>query len=181
MGLTLLLVDWLPGLGIGQALGAFAGAGTSTAALQAAIAAFGTDPATGYSVAYPLGVAVPILLLGLYNALRKPAIDAGAASALHVEEIDVDEFSVLGMTLVAARDLSPLGIRVVTIAPGTINTPAYGKAGDQLEQYWGPQVPFPKRLGRPEEYASLAVFMIESGYMNAESVRLDGGIRMAPR
>src|SRR5215208_7386618 len=53
---------------------------------------------------------------------------------------------VLGMTLVAARDLSPLGIRVVTIAPGTINTPAYGKAADQLEQYWAPQVPFPKRM-----------------------------------
>ena len=51
------------------------------------------------------------------------------------------------MTLVAARDLSPLGIRVNTIAPGTINTPAYGKAADQLEQYWGPQVPFPKRMG----------------------------------
>ena len=60
---------------------------------------------------------------------------------------------VLGMTLVAARDLSPLGIRVVTIAPGTINTPAYGKAVDQLEQYWGPQVPFPKRMGRSTEYA----------------------------
>ena len=58
------------------------------------------------------------------------------------------------MTLVAARDLSPLGIRVVTIAPGTINTPAYGKAADQLEQYWGPQVPFPKRMGRSTEYAA---------------------------
>ena len=56
---------------------------------------------------------------------------------------------VVGMTLVAARDLSPLGIRVVTIAPGTFLTPAYGKAGDQLEAYWGPQVPHPKRMGRP--------------------------------
>ena len=61
---------------------------------------------------------------------------------------------VIGMTLVAARDLSPLGIRVVTIAPGTINTPAYGKAADQLEAYWGGQVPFPKRMGRSTEYAS---------------------------
>ena len=60
------------------------------------------------------------------------------------------------MTLVAARDLSPLGIRVVTIAPGTINTPAYGKAADQLEAYWGGQVPFPKRMGRSTEYATLA-------------------------
>ncbi len=57
---------------------------------------------------------------------------------------------VIGMTLVAARDLSPLGIRVITIAPGTILTPAYGKAGDQLEAYWGPQVPHPKRMGRSD-------------------------------
>ena len=54
---------------------------------------------------------------------------------------------VVGMTLVAARDLSPLGIRVVTIAPGTFLTPAYGKAGDQLEAYWGPQVPHPQAHG----------------------------------
>jgi NAD(P)-dependent dehydrogenase (short-subunit alcohol dehydrogenase family) len=51
----------------------------------------------------------------------------------------------------------------------------------QVQDALGAQVPFPKRLGRPEEYAALAVFMIESGYMNAEAVRLDGGIRMAPR
>ena len=88
---------------------------------------------------------------------------------------------VLGMTLVAARDLSPLGIRVCAIAPGTINTPAYGKAADQLEQYWGPQVPFPKRMGRSTEYAQLAQAIAENDYLNGEVIRLDGGLRFPPR
>ncbi|MDR3663737.1 MAG: SDR family NAD(P)-dependent oxidoreductase [Mycobacterium sp.] len=88
---------------------------------------------------------------------------------------------VLGMTLVAARDLSPLGIRVVTIAPGTINTPAYGKAADQLEQYWGPQVPFPKRMGRSTEYAQLTQSIVENDYLNGEIIRLDGALRFPPR
>ncbi|WP_131809796.1 SDR family oxidoreductase, partial [Mycolicibacterium fortuitum] len=88
---------------------------------------------------------------------------------------------VLGMTLVAARDLSPLGIRVCTIAPGTINTPAYGKAADQLEQYWGPQVPFPKRMGRSTEYAQLAQSIIENDYLNGEIIRLDGALRFPPK
>lgn len=88
---------------------------------------------------------------------------------------------VVGMTLVAARDLSPLGIRVVTIAPGTVNTPAYGKAADQLEQYWGPQVPFPKRMGRSTEYAQLATSIIENDYLNGEVIRLDGALRFGPK
>ncbi|MGU3501169.1 SDR family NAD(P)-dependent oxidoreductase [Mycobacterium sp. C31M] len=88
---------------------------------------------------------------------------------------------VLGMTLVAARDLSPLGIRVNTIAPGTINTPAYGKAADQLEQYWAPQIPFPKRMGRSTEYAQLAQSIIENDYLNGEIIRLDGALRFPPK
>ncbi|RDI45121.1 SDR family NAD(P)-dependent oxidoreductase [Nocardia mexicana] len=88
---------------------------------------------------------------------------------------------VVGMTLVAARDLSPLGIRVVTIAPGTVNTPAYGQAADQLEQHWGPQVPFPKRMGRSHEYAQLATSIIENDYLNGEVIRLDGALRFPPK
>jgi NAD(P)-dependent dehydrogenase (short-subunit alcohol dehydrogenase family) len=88
---------------------------------------------------------------------------------------------VIGMTLVAARDLSPLGIRVVGIAPGTINTPAYGKAADQLEQYWAPQIPFPKRMGRSEEYAQLAQAIIENNYLNGDVIRLDGALRFPPK
>jgi len=88
---------------------------------------------------------------------------------------------VIGMTLNAARDLSPLGIRVMTIAPGTINTPAYGKAADQLEAYWGPQVPFPKRMGRAAEYAQLTQSVIENDYLNGEIIRLDGALRFPPK
>ena len=88
---------------------------------------------------------------------------------------------VVGMTLVAARDLSPLGIRVVTIAPGTFLTPAYGKAGPQLEAYWGPQVPHPPRMGRSPEYATLVASIVENDYLNGEVIRLDGALRFPPK
>ena len=64
---------------------------------------------------------------------------------------------------------------------GTINTPAYGKAADQLEQYWGPQVPFPKRMGRSVEYAQLAQSIVENDYLNGEVIRLDGALRFPPK
>ena len=88
---------------------------------------------------------------------------------------------VVSMTLVAARDLSPVGIRVVTIAPGTFLTPAYGKAGDQLEAYWGPQIPYPKRMGRPAEYAAMVQSICENDYLNGEVIRLDGALRFPPK
>jgi NAD(P)-dependent dehydrogenase (short-subunit alcohol dehydrogenase family) len=88
---------------------------------------------------------------------------------------------VVSMTLVAARDLSPLGIRVVTIAPGTVLTPAYGRSGDQLEAYWGPQIPYPKRMGQPPEYAALVAHICENDYLNGEVIRLDGALRFPPK
>src|ERR1700734_629491 len=88
---------------------------------------------------------------------------------------------VVGMTLVAARDLSPMGIRVVTIAPGTFLTPAYGQAGDQLEAYWGPQIPFPKRMGRSPEYGAFVQSIVENDYLNGEVIRLDGALRFPPK
>ena len=88
---------------------------------------------------------------------------------------------VVSMTLVAARDLSPLGIRVVTIAPGTFLTPAYGQASDQLEAYWGPQVPFPKRMGRSTEYGAFVQSIVENDYLNGEVIRLDGALRFPPK
>jgi NAD(P)-dependent dehydrogenase (short-subunit alcohol dehydrogenase family) len=88
---------------------------------------------------------------------------------------------VIGMTLVAARDLSPLGVRVVSIAPGTFLTPAYGKAGDQVEAHWGPQVPHPKRMGRSPEYAALVQSICENDYLNGEVIRLDGALRFPPK
>jgi NAD(P)-dependent dehydrogenase (short-subunit alcohol dehydrogenase family) len=88
---------------------------------------------------------------------------------------------IISLTLIAARDLSPVGIRVNTIAPGTINTPAYGKAADQIEAYWGPMVPHPRRMGKADEYAQLALAIAENDYLNGEVIRLDGGLRFPPK
>ena len=88
---------------------------------------------------------------------------------------------VLAMTLPIARDLMNEGIRVNTILPGVFKTPMVAMMPPTVQDALGAQVPFPKRLGQPEEYARLACFLIENPYMNAASVRLDGGIRMAPR
>jgi NAD(P)-dependent dehydrogenase (short-subunit alcohol dehydrogenase family) len=85
------------------------------------------------------------------------------------------------MTLPIARDLSREGIRVVTIQPGIFATPAMAGATPQMLESLSAMVPFPKRLGHPEEYASLALEMIRNGYLNGETVRLDGAIRMQPR
>jgi len=88
---------------------------------------------------------------------------------------------ITGMTLTIARDLSQEGIRVNTILPGIFDTPLLAAAPDHVKLALGAMVPFPPRLGRPPEYAALALSMIENGYLNGECVRLDGGIRMAPR
>jgi NAD(P)-dependent dehydrogenase (short-subunit alcohol dehydrogenase family) len=88
---------------------------------------------------------------------------------------------VLAMTLPIARDLMNEGIRVNTILPGVFKTPMVAMMPANVQDALGAQVPFPKRLGKPKEYAHLACFLIENPYMNAASVRLDGGIRMAPR
>ena len=90
---------------------------------------------------------------------------------------------VVGMTLPIARDLSALGIRVNTIAPGLIDTPIYGEgeASDAFKENLGRNVLFPKRLGTAEEFASLALEMVTNSYMNGETMRIDGGIRMPPR
>ncbi len=90
---------------------------------------------------------------------------------------------VVGMTLPVARDLSVIGVRVNTILPGLIDTPIYGEgpASEEFKAKLGTAVLFPKRLGYAEEYASLALEMLRNDYFNAETVRLDAGIRMQPR
>ncbi|MGA2950999.1 MAG: SDR family NAD(P)-dependent oxidoreductase [Caulobacteraceae bacterium] len=88
---------------------------------------------------------------------------------------------VVGMTLPIARDLMGDGIRVNTILPGIFDTPLLQGAPVHVKEALSASVPFPKRLGNPEEYASLALTMITNGYFNGEDVRLDGAIRMAPR
>ena len=90
---------------------------------------------------------------------------------------------IVGMTLPIARDLSAIGVRVNTIAPGLIDTPIYGEgeASDQFKAHLGQSVLFPKRLGYGEELAFMVMDLITNPYMNAEVVRVDGGIRMPPK
>jgi 3-hydroxyacyl-CoA dehydrogenase/3-hydroxy-2-methylbutyryl-CoA dehydrogenase len=88
---------------------------------------------------------------------------------------------IVGLTLPMARDLSGIGIRVNTIAPGLIETPLLGGLPAEVLDALGKSVLYPKRLGKPEEIAQMALSMIENDYMNGECVRVDGGIRMQPR
>jgi NAD(P)-dependent dehydrogenase (short-subunit alcohol dehydrogenase family) len=88
---------------------------------------------------------------------------------------------VVGLTLCAARDLAGSSIRVCTIAPGVMDTPMLGRLREDIKSALEKSVPHPHRLGRPEEYASLACQILENGYLNGETFRLDGAIRMAPR
>jgi NAD(P)-dependent dehydrogenase (short-subunit alcohol dehydrogenase family) len=88
---------------------------------------------------------------------------------------------VIGMTIIAARDLMSHGIRVNTIAPGTMATPLFKAAPKNVVDGLAAHVPFPKRLGEPEEFAALAQHLLENGYINGEVVRIDGAIRFAPR
>ena len=88
---------------------------------------------------------------------------------------------VVGLTLPAARDLARQGIRVCTIAPGLFDTPLLAGLPEEARQALGAQIPFPPRLGRPEEYAQLACHIAENTMLNGETIRLDGAIRMAPK
>ena len=85
------------------------------------------------------------------------------------------------MTLPLARDLATHGIRVATIAPGLFDTPLMQTLPEPVQQALGASVPFPQRLGLPGEFAELALHMVRNGYLNGETVRLDGCLRMAPR
>jgi NAD(P)-dependent dehydrogenase (short-subunit alcohol dehydrogenase family) len=88
---------------------------------------------------------------------------------------------IVGLTLPVARDLAEQGIRVMTIAPGIFDTPLLGTLPDPVRASLASQVPFPKRLGQPDEYAALALQIISNVMLNGETIRLDGAIRMSPR
>ena len=170
-----------------------------------AVKTVGRDKQTGAIKPYPLHqfeLAIQINLVGTFRCIAKsaagmltlePGEDGERGAIVNTASVAAEDGQigqaaysaskggVLAMTLPIARDLMNEGIRVNTILPGVFRTPMVAVMPPQVQEALGAQVPFPKRLGRPEEYAALAVFMIESGYMNAEAVRLDGGIRMAPR
>ncbi|MGN6753880.1 MAG: SDR family NAD(P)-dependent oxidoreductase [Intrasporangium sp.] len=88
---------------------------------------------------------------------------------------------IVGLTLPAARDLAQYGIRVMTIAPGIVETPMLATVSDEFRAGLAAGVPFPQRLARPEEYAQLALAIVEHDYLNGEVIRMDGALRMAPR
>jgi NAD(P)-dependent dehydrogenase (short-subunit alcohol dehydrogenase family) len=165
----------------------------------------GRDKQTGEIKRYPIQqfeLAIQINLIGTFRVLAASA--AGMASLDPLEDgekglivntasvaaqdgqigqaaYSASKAGVLGMALPIARDLMGEGIRVNTILPGVFKTPMVAMMPENVQDALAAQVPFPKRLGQPQEYARLAVFMAENTYLNGEYVRLDGAIRMAPR
>ncbi|MEH7251833.1 3-hydroxyacyl-CoA dehydrogenase [Neobacillus niacini] len=146
---------------------------------------------------------IGINLIGTFNVLRlaanemknnEPLTDSGERGVI-INTASVAAFDgqmgqaaygaskagVAGMTLPVSRDLSGLGIRVNTIAPGIFMTPMAETLPENVVQKLANSVEFPKRLGHPSEFAELATFMMEHEYLNGEVIRLDGGIRMSPR
>ncbi len=113
----------------------------------------------------------------IINTASVAAIDGQMGQAAY----SASKAGVVGMTLPIARDLMNEGIRVNTILPGIVDTPLMQGAPENVKAALAASVPFPKRLGTPDEYASLALEMCRNGYFNGEHVRLDGAIRMAPR
>ncbi|MFI8089419.1 SDR family NAD(P)-dependent oxidoreductase [Streptomyces sp. NPDC086080] len=147
---------------------------------------------------------VAINLIGTFDVIRQAASamstnepDAGGQRGAIVNMASVAAFDgqigqaayaaskggVVGMTLPVARDLSASGIRLNTVAPGLIDTPIYGEGpeAEAFKEQLGSHVLFPKRLGLPEELAAVVLEFLRNDYLNAETVRVDGGIRMPPR
>ena len=171
-----------------------------------AVKTVGRDKASGERKLYPMNqfeLAIGINLVGTFRCISHSAFGMVATDPLGEEgergviintasvaaedgQIGQAAYSaskggVLAMALPIARDLMNDGVRVNTILPGIFKTPMMAMMPPQVQEALAAQVPFPKRLGTAEEYAKLAVFIIENSYLNAESIRLDGGIRMAPR
>ena len=164
----------------------------------------GRDRNTGEIKHFPLdgfNMVIQINLVGTFRCIAKSAagmltlepVDGERGAIVNTASVAAEDGQmgqaaysaskggVVGMTLPIARDLAGEGIRVNTILPGIFSTPLMNAAPPQVKDALAASVPFPKRLGNPEEYASLAAEMIRNPYFNGEDVRLDGAIRMAPR
>ena len=145
---------------------------------------------------------VRINLIGTYNVIRLaasriaalPALEDGergvmlctASVAAFDGQIGQEAYSaskggLVGMTLPLARDMAQYGIRVVTVAPGLFHTPLMATLPDEVQKSLAASIPFPKRLGKPEEFAALAAHIVTNTHLNGETIRLDGALRMAPR
>jgi 3-hydroxyacyl-CoA dehydrogenase / 3-hydroxy-2-methylbutyryl-CoA dehydrogenase len=145
---------------------------------------------------------VEVNLIGTFNVLRLAAAamngnepDEGGERGVCINTASIAAFDgqigqvaysaskggIAGLTLPAARDLASRGIRVVTIAPGTFDTPLLGALPEESRQALGAQIPFPSRLGDPDEFAALAAHIVANPMLNGETIRLDGALRMPPR
>lgn len=113
----------------------------------------------------------------IVNTASVAAFDGQVGQAAYASS----KAGIVGLTLPAARDLAQHGIRVNTIAPGILETPMLATVSEEFRAALASSIPFPQRLGRPDEYADLATFLIEHDYLNGETIRLDGALRMAPR
>jgi NAD(P)-dependent dehydrogenase (short-subunit alcohol dehydrogenase family) len=156
----------------------------------------------GPAALQPFETVVRVNLIGTFNVLRlsaaamaagepdtegeRGAVVMTASIAAFDGQIGQTAYSaskggVVGLTLPAARDLARLGIRVCTIAPGLFDTPLLAALPQEARDALGASIPFPPRLGRPEEYAKLACHIAENTMLNGEVLRLDGALRMAPK
>jgi len=124
---------------------------------------------------------LPVLDDGERGAIVNTASVAAQDGQIGQASYSASKAGIVGMTLPIARDLMGEGIRVNTILPGIFDTPLLARLPEHVKSALAASVPFPKRLGHPDEYAALAEFMITTGYLNGECVRLDGAIRMPPR
>ena len=145
---------------------------------------------------------IRINLIGSFNLLRLAAADMGTLDPLEDGERGVivntasiaafegqvgqaayaaSKAGVVGMTLPAARELARVGVRVVTIAPGLFHTPMVEGLPAEVQQSLAEGIPFPQRLGMPEEYAALVEHIVANRFINGETIRLDGALRMPPR
>jgi NAD(P)-dependent dehydrogenase (short-subunit alcohol dehydrogenase family) len=150
----------------------------------------------------PFRATIHINLIGTFNVLRIAAAAMAGTAPLDGGERGVvintasvaafdgqigqlayaaSKAGVVGMTLPAARDLSAVGVRVMTIAPGTFDTPMMSILPESARAQLAAQIPFPHRLGSPAEYAALVAHIVENGFLNGEVIRLDGALRMPPR
>ena len=151
---------------------------------------------------YPFSQVVNVNLIGSFNVLRLAATAmndgeprAGGERGVCINTASIAAYDgqigqiayaaskggIVSMTLPAARDLASRGIRVVTIAPGLFDTPLLAALPEEAREALGASIPFPSRLGLPEEYAQLALHVVENRMLNGETIRLDGALRMAPK
>jgi NAD(P)-dependent dehydrogenase (short-subunit alcohol dehydrogenase family) len=162
------------------------------APLRVSVAAHGGDAIGGRIVnkaGEPLSLegfrrTLEVYLTGTYNVMRLVAAELVKSEPVGESgrvPYAAAKGGVVGMTIVAARDLAVSGVRVNTIAPGTFYTPAYGMPEEQATEMFGKGIPFPKRMGRASEYAALVQSIIENDYLNGETIRLDAALRFAPK